>query len=104
MKKRSLLLTVLSFCCLSILAQETNRGFNFQAVARNDDGSPKANASIEIVFGIYPDNTASTPLYRETHIVQTDQFGVFSTTIGEGTPETGEFSTLMSVGMWIWLE
>ena len=92
MKKLNLTLTVILFSILSGMAQETPRGFNFQAVARFDDGSPKANASIGIVFGIFPDNTSIIPIYKEKQTVSTDQFGVFSATIGQGTPETGAFA------------
>jgi microcystin-dependent protein len=95
MKKLNLIFTVILLSIMLFgMAQETPRGFNFQAVARNDDGSPKANSSIDIVFGIYPDNASIIPLYKETHTVTTDQFGVFSATIGNGLPETGVFSEL----------
>lgn len=94
MKKLNLTLVVFLFFYVLGMAQETPRGFNFQAVARNDDGSPKANSSIDIAFGIFPDHASIIPLYKETHTVTTDQFGVFSATIGSGIPETGDFSDL----------
>ena len=94
MKKLNLALTIILFSMLSGMAQELPRGFNFQAVARNDDGSPKANTSVQVVFGIFPDETSIIPLYKEIHMVSTDQFGVFSATVGGGSPQTGNFSTL----------
>ncbi len=91
MKKINFTLIVVLVSILSGMAQVTPRGFNFQAVARNDDGSPKANTSVDVVFGIFPDNVSIIPIYKEKHTVTTDQFGVFSATIGSGTPETGAF-------------
>ena len=52
MKKLGFSVMVLLFSMLLGIAQETPRGFNFQAVARNDDGSPKANASMDVIFGV----------------------------------------------------
>ena len=72
MKKLNLTLTVILFSMLSGMAQETPRGFNFQAVARFDDGSPKANASIEIIFGVFPDNT-SIELYKNPLLALTNK-------------------------------
>jgi len=94
MKKLNLTLIVVLLSIVSIMAQVTPRGFNFQAVARNDDGSPKANTSIEVLFGIFPDDVSIIPIYKEKHTVVTDQFGVFSATIGNGTPETGVFDNV----------
>ena len=92
MKKLNFVLGIILLSMLSGMAQETPRGFNFQAVARFDDGSPKANASIDIIFGIFPNSTSIIPIYKEQQTVSTDQFGVFSATIGSGTPETGSFA------------
>lgn len=94
MKKLNLMLTVMLLSMLFGMAQETPRGFNFQAVARNDDGSPKANTSLDVIFGIFPDDASIIPVYKEKHTVTTDQFGVFSTTIGSGIPETGTFADI----------
>lgn len=94
MKKLNLTLIVVLLSMLLGMAQETPRGFNFQAVARNDDGSPKANASIVILFGIFTDDVSIIPIYKEKHTIATDQFGVFSATIGNGIPETGTFADI----------
>lgn len=96
MKKFSLSTGFLLLIFLAGMAQDYSRGFNFQGVARNTDGTPKANDRIEIIFAIFPDDNQSSPaLYREKQSVKTDQFGVFSTTIGVGgTVELGDFSEI----------
>jgi len=51
-----------------------------------------------ICFSIL-ENTSNGPLlYSEEHAVQTDQFGRFSTNIGQGTSITGNFSTIDWLG------
>ncbi len=86
MKKFVLLITAL---IISYLTFAQVVGFNYKALVTNN-GNPLSNASINVRFTII---NGATTVYKEVHNgVSTDQHGIFSTTIGEGTPVSGTFS------------
>ncbi|MDB5281544.1 MAG: collagen triple helix repeat protein, partial [Bacteroidota bacterium] len=64
---------------------------NYQAIARDANGSiiPNKNLCMRftIDFGINP----GVPEYQETQSVHTNQFGLFTCKIGEGNPTIGSF-------------
>jgi len=63
----------------------TDKGFSFQAYARNDEGAALSSENITVRFTIT--NLAnSLAAYQETHAVITDPFGVFRASVGKGTP------------------
>jgi hypothetical protein len=91
--KKSILISVLVFLLTSVLmGQNSGRGFNFQAVARNSDGSIKSEQTIQLSISIYPSEEKNALLYQENHTVNTDKFGVFSLVIGKGVYEAGSAS------------
>ncbi len=64
-------------------------GFNYKALITNN-GNPLSNANVNIRFTVL---NGGTVMYREVHNgVTTDQHGIVSVNIGEGTPQTGTFS------------
>lgn len=67
---------------------------NYQAVARDASGSLLANANLDVRMGIYSGPGASTLVYEETHTLSTNQFGLFSLKIGQGTTLSGTFSSI----------
>ncbi len=88
---------ILSFVCfvlsIAAIAQPVNR-FNYQAVARNASGSILATQPVGIRITI--ENGAGGPsLYTETHLVLTNQFGLFTLQIGAGTPISGNFNSIV---------
>ncbi len=86
-----LLIGITVFSQVSVIPQ----GFNYQAVARDSSGSPRANQTINLRFTIT--NQAGTNIpYIETQSKTTDQFGLFTTVIGQGaqTGGTGTFSQI----------
>ena len=85
MKKQLLALT-LCLCLFSLTSfgQETGLPFNFQGYSAAPDGKPLASTAITVKFTLYIEgNTALT--HEEEHNVTTDEFGVFSTKIGDST-------------------
>ena len=63
----------------------SDKGFSFQAYARNDEGAALSSENITVRFTIT--NLAnSLAAYQETHALTTDPFGVFRATVGKGTP------------------
>lgn len=85
MKKITSVCVLVILMTFELLAQNSGKGFNFQAVARNSDGSVKATQAIELKITIYPAAAKSAALYIESSTTNTDKFGVFSLIIGKGT-------------------
>lgn len=79
----------LLFFIAGLNAQNSGRGFSYQAVARGSDGQVKAKEYIEIQFALLLNAQALTPVWQETHAGTTDEFGIFSLTIGKGIKSGG---------------
>ena len=86
--KKTLLLSLLALVYATcLIGQNSGKGFNFQAVARNSDGSVKPGQNVQLTISIYPSSEKSVALYTETTTATTDKFGVFSIIVGKGTPQ-----------------
>lgn len=69
------------FLCSSLMAQVPKQ-INYQGIARNAYGTALANQSISIRLTIRESSATGSMVYQETRVVQTNQFGLFSTAIG----------------------
>jgi len=85
-KKITLLITIL-FVSLGMLAQAPEK-INYQAVARDVSGNPMINSSLTVVFDIKLGSSSGSSVYSETHTPLTNDFGLFTSAIGGGTPNT----------------
>ena len=65
---------------------------NYQAVARNSSGSLIANQSIKVRFTFHANSAAGTIEYQETQNLTTNQYGLFSAVIGQGTVTQGSWA------------
>jgi hypothetical protein len=86
------LISVAVFLCLACLcnAQNAPGKISYQAVVRDDQGNELVDQSVSVNFTIHRASVDGEVVYSENHnLVQTDQFGLFSTLIGEGVP-TGQ--------------
>jgi C1q domain-containing protein len=79
---------------LSIFAQSPPEAINYQAVARNVAGVPMVNQSISVQYAILQGSSSGTVVYSETHAETTNQFGLFTSEIGLGSVNSGNFSTI----------
>ncbi len=100
-------LTILFFviCILQIancLAQAP-QGLNYQAVARNAAGTILSNQSIGVRVTITNGNAGAT-LYQETDTATTNQFGLFTLNVGNGTPIVATFSSITWSSTTPWLQ
>lgn len=96
MKRKVLIiasLILLLTASIEIVAQVPN-SFNYQAIARDALGNPVANQSISLRFSILENSQTGNIIYVETHIVPTNQFGLFSVAIGQGLPFYGTFNSI----------
>jgi hypothetical protein len=69
-------------------------GIPYQAIARTTTGEPYANGALQARFSLHEQTAIGNVSYAETHSLQTDAFGLFSTTFGAGTPITGTFAAI----------
>lgn len=68
--------------------------FNYQAVARDDQGRVIGNRDIALRFSIFEDDVQQTLRYVETHSVTTSDLGIFNVIIGDGNIQQGQFSDI----------
>lgn len=86
-------IALLFFTSIIGLAQSVPQKINYQAVARQSNGSLIANQTIAVKAEII-DSNQTTVLYAETHICTTNSYGLFTMKIGGGTVVSGVFSTI----------
>ncbi|SDL75721.1 Collagen triple helix repeat-containing protein [Pedobacter sp. ok626] len=95
MKKYTLLL--LFFVLLAIpgtFAQSGLNGINYQAVARNINGTVLANQPVKVKISILGGSAGGAIQYQENHNLSTNQLGLFTLQIGRGTASTGTFAAV----------
>jgi hypothetical protein len=80
------LLVFLTLFGLTQLYAQVPEAVNYQAIARDADGNVLADKNVSIRISIY---SGSTVVFAERHVTQTNQFGLFTVSIGQGTPQGG---------------
>ena len=88
-----LLLVFIIFLPKSAFSQSPP-GIPYQAIARTTTGEPYASGALQARFSLHEQTATGTVSYAETHSLQTDEFGLFSTTFGAGAPVTGTFTAI----------
>ncbi len=83
----SLMLTV------SIFAQAPE-SFSYQAIVRDNSGNPLGDTSVTFQFNILQGSASGTTIYSETQTTTTNGFGLVNLQIGQGTVNSGNFSTI----------
>lgn len=99
MKTLSILLFLI-LTTLSGFAQQAPKGFNYQAVARNNQGALLINQNLTVRFGIISGSSTGTLEWEETHNTVTNAYGLFLAIIGQGN-STGN-GTLSSFALINW--
>jgi hypothetical protein len=83
---------------MSLAQNKSDLGFNYQAVARDNDGNPLANKQIVVEISIRKGSETGITLWQETHDVTTNEFGLFSLVIGRGnTTGVGKLSAFKDI-------
>lgn len=88
------LLALLFTALLFTANAQAPQGMNYQAAARNSQGTLLINQPIGLRFSIRDGSLSGTILYSEIQTATTDAFGTFSTVIGSGIPVTGTFASI----------
>lgn len=93
MKSIFLLLTTL-FVNSILFAQAPPEAFNYSGAARDAQGNPISEKTIGVELSILKGSPTGALQYRERHFVNTDKFGVFNCTVGQGSVQQGTFSAV----------
>ena len=106
MKRRiiTLLGALLMLVFIGEISAQVPQAMNYQAVARDVSGNLIANHAIGIQLIIHQDSSTGTTVYSETFATSTNQFGLFTIAIGQGTPVTGTFNTIVWSSGNYWLQ
>jgi hypothetical protein len=91
MKHLSLLVCAVIFIGSALFSQ-TPQYIPYQAVARNAAGNLLANQNVSLRFTIHETSGAGTVDYQETQSATTNNLGLFSVNIGNGSVVTGSFA------------
>jgi hypothetical protein len=102
-KKLPLLLAALIF--LQTGFSQGLSGINYQAIARNLNGTVLINKPVQVRFTITQGNT-STIQYQETQNALTNAYGLFNLVIGKGVPSSGTFAAIpwSAANQWLQVE
>ncbi|MES2617869.1 MAG: hypothetical protein V4613_08320 [Bacteroidota bacterium] len=94
MNKR--LLTLFTFCFLLItcVCAQVPQGMKYQAVARNKSGAVLQHHKVGLRFTIRDGSINGSIVYSEAQTDSTNEFGLFTVVIGNGTPQVGNFNTI----------
>ncbi|MFT3908545.1 MAG: hypothetical protein QM737_03920 [Ferruginibacter sp.] len=77
-----------------LLFAQAPQGLNYQAVAYNGSGVPVTNQLLGVRLSILDGSATGTLVYQETQGPTTDNTGLFSIVIGNGTVVSGTFNTI----------
>ncbi len=91
--QNALTAAALQLLCSGLFAQAPE-AFNYQGVARDAGGDALANTSVGVQFQLHQGTAVGTVVYSETHSPTTNELGLFSVAIGNGTPGTGTFAAI----------
>src|SRR5579862_7144600 len=73
------------------LFAQVPQAVNYQAIARDASGNILPNQAVGLRFTIMDGYNPGSPEYQETQTATTNQFGLFTVQIGNGTPVFGTF-------------
>ena len=68
--------------------------FNYQAAIRASNGNPLTGQNVSIRMSIIESSSGDTTVYQESFQLTTDDRGLISLQVGNGTPISGDFQTI----------
>ena len=85
-------ITILAVLISMAISAQIPQAANYQAIARNSTGAVLQNQHISIRFSVHDGSPIATITYQETDTATTNQFGLFTAFIGNGTATVGTFT------------
>lgn len=92
--KRIILVLILSFLGVGMINAQSPDMFNYQAVARDDQGNVLSNQDVGIKISILQGSATGTVVYAEEHSKTTNAQGLVNLMIGNGSVLSGTFSNI----------
>lgn len=90
-----ILIITLAYMHMSTFAfAQTPQTFPYQAVARDINGNLVSNQTISLRFSVIDGSMIGPYMLQETHTVTTNNLGLFTVNIGQGTINGGTFSSI----------
>ena len=89
MKRLLTLILSATLTMMNMYSQTAPLGINYQAVARDNAGIELTNQSLDVRFSILQNSPGGALEWQETQTAQTNQFGLFTLTIGQINNKTG---------------
>ena len=68
---------------------QSSDGFSYSAIVRDAQGAILPNTTVGIEVTVLADSTSGSAVYSETHNAVTDDYGVVSVIVGNGTVQSG---------------
>ncbi len=78
---------------IQVIAQTPN-AINYQGVVRDGNGQLLTNTALSAQFTIKQNGPAGSTVYRETHSITTNDYGLFTALIGQGSAQAGDFTQI----------
>ena len=91
--KRHLLSFAIFVVCLLGISQEPE-SLNYQMIIHDESGKVVVNQEVSVKISILLGSIDEAVIYSERHTVTTNQSGVVSLPIGEGTDKSGNFISI----------
>lgn len=92
MKILFLFFLLLSFSIIGFC--QSPQAFNYQAIARKNDGSILAGQSVGVRFSILEGSASGVTIYQESYQTTTSNAGLFTLAIGKGNVLMGAFTSI----------
>lgn len=90
---KKLILFITFSISISLFAQSPS-AFHYQAVVRDVNGEALSNQNVSFRIGILQGSETGPNIYLETHAMETNDFGMASLEVGNGTIVSGDFSAI----------
>jgi hypothetical protein len=87
-------LIILVFPNVNSLYSQIPQAINYQGIARTGNGSLLVNQNLNLQISVLTGGQNGSPEFTEKHVTPTNQFGLFTLKIGQGSPVLGTLSAV----------
>jgi len=92
--KKSLIVSFAVLLSTLTLFAQSPQGFRYQAIARDVSGQLLSDQELGIRISLLRGSDSGEETYIETHLIKSNEFGLFNVLIGQGTTEKGNFTEI----------
>ena len=91
---RKVFLSIIIVVICKITIAQVPETFSYQAIVRNTGGQPIVSQSVSFRISIIKNNPSGSTVFNEKHTTTTNEFGMVTMPIGNGTDKTGDFAAI----------